>query len=64
MFSAILTPAVDGNICELHVPAILPPENVGLVFGWPPFLVLMISKRQKTHAFAANGNMIPQTSNL
>jgi len=27
MFSALLTPAVDGNNCELHVPAAFPPEK-------------------------------------
>ena len=27
MFSALLTPAVDGNNCELDFPAALPPEK-------------------------------------
>jgi hypothetical protein len=44
MFSALLTPAVDGNNCELHVPAFLPLEKVGLIIEWPPVLVLLISR--------------------
>jgi len=64
MFTALLIPAVDGNNCELHVPAALPPEKVGLVIELPSVLVLMISRRQKTLAFAANRSMIPQTSNV
>ena len=61
MFSALLTPAVGGNNCELHVPAALTPEKVGLVIELPSVLVLMISRGQKTLVFAADLNLIPQT---
>ena len=64
MFTALLIPAVDGNNCELHVPAALPPEKVGLVIELPSVLVLMISRIQEPLTFSANVNMIPQTSNL
>jgi len=59
MFSALLTSAVVGNNCKLHVPAVLPPEKVGLFIEWRLILVLMISRRQKTLAIAANRNTIP-----
>ena len=64
MFTALLTPAVDGNNCELQAPSGLPPEKVGLVIECPPVLVLMLSGRRKTLAFAANRSIIRRTFNL
>jgi len=64
MFSALLTSAVYGNNYELHVPEKRLLTQVGLVIEWPSVLLLVISRREKTFAFAANRNKIPQSSKL
>jgi len=68
MFSALLTPAVDGNICELHVPpAFLPEKEHRHMLDWfsigPQFWCWFQGDKNLLF-FAAHVNMIPQLSNL
>ena len=63
-----LTPAVDGNNCELHVPAAFPSEKehrhlLDWLSSGPQFWCL-IQGDKNSRFFVAHVNMIPQLSNL